>query len=37
MKNNEGLKPKEMTKEPSIKKLIQGLNRPNITFEILAI
>jgi hypothetical protein len=26
MKNNEGLKPKEMTKESSIKKLLQGKN-----------
>jgi hypothetical protein len=26
MKNNEGLKPKEMTKDPSIKKLLQGKN-----------
>jgi hypothetical protein len=25
MKNNEGLKPKEMTKDASIKKLLQGL------------
>lgn len=33
MKNNEGLKPKEMTKDASIKKLLQGLKRKYFIFS----